>query len=240
MNNSKKSAKCVYCLKSHSKTTFNSREHIVPQSLGRFSPLNPTIGGDVVCDGCNRMFSLLETNFIEDTIEGIFSQRLNLQRRGSITIRNNLYKVTRTMGFGDNFFNEMFPFLEIQDGKIVAVLKNQIKLKRPGGGYRIFFPESLNAVSKGSKKHKKLCGDIKNLSQKGIGIFGENDDDIKEMISILSAYGVSYVQKDLFDFKINPGDRLYFEEEAAVSLDRKIARVLIKIAFNYFAYCAND
>ena len=122
-------AQCVYCLKNNSQTTFNSREHVIPKSLGRFDTVSPTIKGDIVCDNCNSLFSSLETEFIEDTYEGIHSQRLGIGNGGSLMFRNNNFKIDNTRGFGDGFFNEMFTFLELKDAKYVPVLKTQIKLK---------------------------------------------------------------------------------------------------------------
>ena len=143
-------AKCIYCLKDKTKATFTTREHVIPSSLGSFAPLNPTIlaEDELVCDVCNgKIFSPLETIFCEDTLEGVHGQRLNLQNRRSVTMRDNNFKIKVLAGFGDNFFDQMFFFLKPQDNKIVLDLRNQIKLRRLQGGYRVFLPEALEAIS---------------------------------------------------------------------------------------------
>ncbi len=231
-------SQCIYCLKNDGCTTFHSREHVIPQCLGRFEPLNPTIKGDIVCDECNKLFSPLEVNFTEDTYEGVYSQRLKLRERGSVTIRGKQFKIDRLSGFGDGFLKEMFPFLEPRDGKIVPVPKNQIKLNRFREGYRIFLPETLDAVVRGSKEFKKLSADMQKLSQKDMAIFAENHDEVKKIITLLHEYGVKYKEKASHYQKIEAGQQIFVEEEYKCSINIDIARILAKIAFNYFAYCA--
>lgn len=229
--------KCIYCLKDGNSTTFLSREHVIPQCLGSFQPINPTIKGNIVCDKCNQLFSPLEVNFIEDTYEGVYGQRLNLEGRGSVTIRGKLYKINRISGFGEGFFTEMFPFLEAKDGKITSVLKNQIKLNRFRGGYRIFLPTALSSIPKGSKEFKKLSEDLRKLSQKDIAVFAKNDEQMDTIIALLKDYGVQYKEKARHGKQFKPGDKIIIEEEYECSIDIDIARILAKIAFNYFAYC---
>ncbi len=230
--------RCVYCLKTEVDTTFRNREHVIPQSLGRFQPLNPTIKGNIVCDECNKLFSGLEVNFIEDTYEGIYSQRLNLRSNGSITIRGKLFKIDRTSGFGDGFLKEMFPFLEAKNGKISPVPRSQIKLNRFREGCRIFLPEALDAIPSGSREFKKLAADMQKLSQKDIAIFAEDHKELREIIALLHEYGVNYKEKKSKYEKLEPGQKILIEESYQCSINIDIARVLAKIAFNYFAYCA--
>ncbi len=192
-----------------------------------------------MCDICNsEVFTRLETIFTEDTCEGVFGQRLNLDGRGSVTIRNNQFKITRLNGFGDEFFNEMFLFLEPKENRIVPALKNQIKLRRLKGGFRVFRPEALRSVPKGGREFKKLSADMQKLDQKDIAIFGETQEEVKSMISLLHEYGVNYKEKASKGHQFEPGDKITIEEEYSCSVDRDLARVFAKIAFNYFAYCA--
>ncbi|MCK5591368.1 MAG: hypothetical protein KAI72_05380 [Candidatus Pacebacteria bacterium] len=229
--------KCIYCLKDDLSTTFNSREHVIPKSLGRFAPLNPTISGRV-CDNCNSLFSPLEVNFTEDTYEGVFGQRLNIDNRGSIIIRDVNYKIERVSGFGEGFFMKMFPFLECKDGKIVPILKSQIKFKRRSGGYRIFFPETLENLPKGTKRFKRIINDLRNLDQKGISIFAENRQELESIIKLLHSLGIKYKEKKSYFNETKKGDKILVDEKYTCSINKDVARVIAKIAFNYFAYCA--
>lgn len=231
-------AKCIYCLKDEDLTSFNSKEHVIPKSLGRFTPLNPTIGGGIVCDNCNSLFSPLEANFLEDTLEGIFSQRIDIAERGSLIARDDNFKIERLSGFGESFLKEMFVFLEYKDGEYVPVLKNQIKLKRKSGGYRIFFPEALSSIKKGSKRFKKIAEDLRKLDQKDMAIFAENKKEVKECIELLHEFGVNYKEKNCHFTQMKPGDEVLIDEQYTCTLNKDIGRVIAKIAFNYFAYCA--
>ena len=126
--------RCIYCLKNKTETTFSTREHVIPQSFGTFTPLNPTIKGDVVCDNCNtKILSPLEIEFVEDAMEGFFAQRLNLNGRNSITLKNDNFKVDTDSGFGHDFFNQMVFPLKPESEKLVPYPKTQIKFKGLGG-----------------------------------------------------------------------------------------------------------
>lgn len=231
--------KCIYCLRNHTLTNFNFREHIIPSSMGSFVPLNPTIKGDVVCDFCNtKTFNPLETNFIEDTYEGITAQRLNFNDRNSITIRNKNFKIEKAWGFGDSFLNKMFFFLKWENGRLVADLKRQIQLKNYKGGYRVFLPETLRKIKKDSRKFKRMSRDLQKLSNKDIMIFAESNNAIKDIIALLHSFDVKYEEKQTKSRFLQPGEEFKLREDYNCKITKNIGRVIAKIAFNYFAYCA--
>lgn len=61
---------CIYCLEVKPPSSFNDREHVVPQSFGKFEPNNLVLRNSV-CDVCNDYFSAtLELALARDTIEG--------------------------------------------------------------------------------------------------------------------------------------------------------------------------
>jgi len=124
--------------KDNLQTTFNNREHIIPQFLGKFSPLNPLFKGDIVCDQCNNEFSPLETNFKEDSEEGIYGQMLNIQGNNSVRLRGKNIELKFTSGMESNFFNNIFPFLRWNRDKFVIEIKPQVQLKNYEGIYQIF------------------------------------------------------------------------------------------------------
>lgn len=138
--------KCIYC---GSEGSFN-KEHVIPQFLGTFSPVNPTIQADdgLVCERCNsHIFSALETEFTEDSWEGITGQMLDITGSNSVRIRGSNVRMECLSGMNDSFFNEIFPFLTKQDKKFVVDIKPQVKVRNYAGqnGYQIF---SLNALEK--------------------------------------------------------------------------------------------
>lgn len=231
--------RCIYCLKDKIETTFLTREHVIPQSFGTFTPLNPTIKGDIVCDSCNtEILSPLEVNFIEDSMEGFFAQRLNLNNRNSITMRNDNFKIDTESGFGHNFFNQMVFPLKPEKGKLVPYPKTQIKFRGLGGqSCRVFFPEALEQIKKDSRQFKKLSSDMKKLSQKDLCIFAETHEDMDKIISLLKDYGVTYNEKERHHKPFEEGVKYELLEDYSCKVNHAIGRVLAKIAMNYFAYC---
>lgn len=214
---------------------------MIPASLGSFNPLTPTLTANdgLVCDECNeRVFGPLETIFIEDTLEGIQGQRFNLQNHNSVTIRGNHFKIEQMGGFGPDFFRQMFFFLKPQDGKIVPVLRDQIKLRRFQGGYRVFLPESLEAIRKDTSSFRRISADLKKLDQKDMCIFGETREGVNRIITLLNSFGVTYKEKESFNHLFKPGDKILLDENYSCTINQNLGRVLVKIAFNYFAYCA--
>ncbi len=238
--------KCIYCLKDENKTSFNNREHIMPQFLGKFTPLNPIIKGDLTCDRCNSIFSKLETNFKEDSEEGIYSQMLNLDNHGSIRLRGKNVKMKCISGIGEDFFNKTFPFLEVQNDKIVAVFKPHIKLKNYDGVYQIFIPETLKKIKQNKKKFLQIKERMKNLNKKDICIFADanyegDNKNYNEIVSLLKNFGIiNYKEKQgrYANLQNVKGKKLKVNMECTINKD--IARVLAKVAFNYFAYCAKQ
>lgn len=233
--------RCIYCLKGTDAASFTTREHVIPVSLGSFAPLNPTITASdgLVCDSCNqKVFSPLETIFREDSYEGIFGQRLCLQGNRSVTIRGKNFKVERLAGFGDKFFDEMFFFLELKDGKIVPVFRNQIKLRRFNGGFRVFMPEALESIKKDTSTFSRISADLQKLDQKDMCIFGMDHAAKDRMIEILRSLGVPYKEKETRYRPFEKGERFMLDEDMEITIDHNIGRILSKIAFNYFAYCA--
>lgn len=232
-------AKCIYCLKDGTETAFLTKEHVIPQSLGTFTPLNPNIKGDVVCDSCNtEILSPLEANFIEDSMEGFFAQRLNLNNRNSVTMKNDNFKVDTNSGFGHDFFNQMVFPLRPENEKLVPYPKTQVKFRGLGGqSCRVFFPEALKQIKKDSKYFQKLSSDMKKLSQKDMCIFAETHDDMDEVIALLKDYGVTYNEKERHHMPFEEGEKYELTEDYSCTVNHDIGRVLAKIAMNYFAYC---
>ncbi|MFA6446694.1 MAG: hypothetical protein WCW31_00360 [Patescibacteria group bacterium] len=227
-------------MKDQNGATFTKREHVIMDSLGSFTPYSLTLLPEygVVCDSCNELFSPLETNFTEDTWEGVYGQRLGIKKRRSVVLREKNFKIKRVCGLGGDFFDQIFFFLELRDGKVVPVLKDQIKLWRSGTGYRIFLLEGLEAVKEGTSEYKKLVRHFKNLDQKDIHIFGETSEKVEQMKVLLMKFGVNYKEKTSKGWAIPPGTMFELKEDVTCTLDIALSRILAKTAFNYFAYCA--
>lgn len=237
---------CIYCEKTENEATFKGREHVIPRLLGGFEN-NPTIMG-YVCDDCNsKVFNLLETRFKEDTEEGISCQMLNFENSFQIRIRGRNVKSSFYPGLGNDFFNEMFPFFKFQDGDWKIFLLPQIKIKSPNeNGYIVLLIDELKKIKQNSKKFLKVKGLLKGAQPKNISIFtgSESKTDfqpIDDVIKLLSDFGIKYKENErIIAASQSPtsNDEKQFKLSMDCTIENETARVISKIAFNYFAYCA--
>lgn len=241
---------CIYC---SSEGTYN-KEHVIPQFLGSFSPLNPTIKAqdELVCNECNSsVFSALETEFTEDSYEGIRGQMLNLSNSKSVRIRGKNVKMECVSGLGSDFFNDIFPFLEEQDEKFVINIMPQIKTRNYFGdsGYQIFQIERLKIVLADSDKSRtktaefeKIKSRLKSAQKKNdiaifMGAMTEKSQELDDAIEILKKYDVKYNEKKR-NFTPHSKNQGKFEVSMSGTVTLNICRFVAKVAFNYFCYCA--
>jgi len=128
---------CIYCLKTEAETIFKGEEHIIPQSLGG-KPF-PTITKEFICFNCNSVIlSGLETEFKQDSFEGVFGQMLGVGEANSVWIRGRSININTVAGFGDRFFDEMFPFLKMENNTPVIDLVGQLKVRNNMMGSKFF------------------------------------------------------------------------------------------------------
>lgn len=236
--------KCIYC---GSQNIFN-KEHVIPQFLGTFEPINPTLKtkDKLVCQNCNsKIFSSLETEFKEDSWEGITGQMLNLTRSNSVRIRGANAKMECLSGLGDKFFDEIFPFLKEENKKFVVDLKPQIKVRNYAGesGYQIFLFDALKDIKKNPKKFERVKERIKTTGKNNFAIFTggdskEDDTQMNEAISLLKEYGITYNEKERKFVPVNPAENKQFEVNMTCTITPNICRFIAKVAFNYFSFCA--
>lgn len=232
---------CIYCLRDALQTSFTGKEHILPSLLGSFTPLNPTFLAEdqMVCDACNtRVFSRLETIFAEDTGEGVYAQRLCLGARKSVILRGQRFSIARIQGFGDAFFDSMFLFLEHTENGARVVLRDQIKVRRFEDGYRVFLPEALEALTPGSSEFKRIAEALQRATPADISVFAKSTETHTRIIDLLRTFGVDYRHKEPRWHPITPGRPDFIEEIHEGEIDKDVGRVIAKIAFNYFSYCA--
>lgn len=236
---------CVYCGKNTLDSDF-SREHVVPQFLGSFSPVNPVIQkrDRLVCETCNSVtFSALENIYKEDSEDGLLAQRLNLNNSGSIRIRGERLKIETVSGFGDEFFNQIFPFLKPQDNRIVVDLKPQIKIRNYRDGYQVFLIDELEKIKeRDGRKFEQVKKRMLKVKPADFSIFtfGEKNDeqDLTDAIALLKSFGIDYKERKRHFAPTSNLEGQQWEENLQCILDTDITRIIAKIAFNYLAYCA--
>jgi hypothetical protein len=236
-----KMTKCVYCLKTEVDTTFYNEEHIISQSLGG-KPF-PVITGDLVCDQCNRDFGKLETDFKQDTLEGVNAQMYGFC--DSVWVGGKYFTMSDIGIFEDGLLNGIFPFLKIEDGKEVIEFKSQLKVQNKNKGFQVFPIDYLIKVKNGPKRDfEKLKERLSKTSPKDLRIFagdeGPDSDAIDRCISLLKDFGITYTEKERAyepnEDKINKETRIDYRAQ----VNKPLMRVIAKIAFNYFIYCTGQ
>ncbi|MFA6043106.1 MAG: hypothetical protein WC786_05455 [Patescibacteria group bacterium] len=242
---------CIYC---GSTGPFN-KEHVIPQFLGTFTPVNPTLQGadGLVCQRCNSVvFSALETEFKEDTWEGITGQMLNFLGANSIRIRGINVTMEFFSGMGDNFFDEIFPFLKQQDGKFVVDPKAQVKIKNYGGehGYQVFALEALQRLKDEAPQSRTKLEAFNRVKKRlrmsgrdNIAVFvggnAQTDDGaLDRAIVLLGDFGVTYRERERKFAPVGVNPDAQFEVQMQVTITPNICRLIAKVAFNYFVCCA--
>ena len=227
----------------------------MPRLLGTFR-LNLTILATqgLVCSNCNSVvFNALETEFTEDSFEGITAQMLDLSGTNSVRIRGKNVKMACLSNLGDAFFDEIFPFLRWENDRFVVELKPQVKVRNYGGedGYQIFKIDALKKVLLDSTKSKTKKDEYENLksrlktAQKGnnIAVFvgaDSKDDDVQmsEAITLLQTYGIQYKERERKFLPVKQKEGQQFIVNMNYTVTQNICRFITKVAFNYFVYCA--
>lgn len=234
---------CIYCKKSNLEVSFLGREHVIPQLMGVFDN-NPTLKKSV-CDICNsKVFSPLEIKFKEDTEEGIRLQMLNLSDSSQVRIKAENVTRTITKGLKEKMFDEMFPFLNLQDGVFKVVLIPQIKIKHYGpNGYVVLLHEKVKDMDRNSQKFLSLKKLLGRADAKSVSIFvGHNgdggDEELDKAKLFVKDLGIKYTENKRVSVDNEEIKGTYYETEMECRVDNEVGRVVAKIAFNYFAYCA--
>lgn len=238
---------CVYCNKNNSSTSFNSKEHVIPRLFGVFDKnINNLTIKNLVCDNCNSKFSKIETYVKEDTEEGIFFQMLNLSNSYYVRIRGEKVKTNFCPGLGDDFFNETFPFFKIENSKQVIDFKSQIKLIRPSGYHYIFIVDNLKKILDDKKEVSKIRRIFDSVENKNIRIFAgadhaNDESQLEEAIEILNSLRTEkYREGKRKHVPMDNAEGELFKINMDCTIDRDRARILAKIVFNYFIFCAKS
>ncbi len=171
---------------------------------------------------------------------------VNFSDSYEIRIRNGNMKLSVDLGLGEPFFNETFPFLTFRDGSWKILFISQIKIKGYGkNGYIVLLVDKVKALPRDGKRFRKLKNILRNKESKNVSIFTHGGEDpgrreLNEAMDLVRELGVDYKPgtEKTVPFVGDGSD----EKRADVSVNSTIgfdsARIIAKITFNYFAYCA--
>jgi hypothetical protein len=232
--------KCVYCLKTETETSFRSEEHIISQCLGG-EPF-PVITGDFVCDHCNNVtFGRLETIFKQDTFEGVYAQMLGFS--DTVWVNGRYFELSDVGIFNGDMLNSIFPYLKFVNGKEEIVFRSQLKVKNRGTGFQVFPIEYLSKVlnSGPRKEFEKIKNRLSKVGLKDLRVFAGSDvkqlsEEMDACINIIKQFGVQYKENErIYEIVDSEPDKKVTIDFRA-QFNTVLARVVAKIAFNYFIY----
>ncbi|OGL95786.1 hypothetical protein A2348_00125 [Candidatus Uhrbacteria bacterium RIFOXYB12_FULL_58_10] len=176
-------------------------------------------------------------------MEGLFYQMHNFENKYQIRVGGKNLKVNFSIGLGD-FFNQIFPFLTYQSGDWKMTLIPQIKVLRPeNNSFTVLLVTEIQKLNRDGRDFKELSAWVKKVDPKNVRIFAfaDSPDDvgeINEAIALIRELGVDYKEKKSH----HAGHEDIVQKQIDVQLEDTVgedaARILTKIAFNYFAKCA--
>jgi len=216
--------RCIYCLQSD--RPFNGKEHVIPQSLGTFTPISLILVE--VCDRCNNDFSKLETFFKEDSVEGFIAAQYQFRNDSSIRFRRDRLKFTSRIRGDQRIFDQMFPTLAPETGK--AIPTPQVVIHGKNGYSQVIFMKGLKDAKGFANRIKWTGGERASIS-----IFAMGEEGASELISELRKRGINY--KELQHERLHLTSDGQFDCEFEGRMDSAIMQVIAKIALNYFAFC---
>lgn len=209
-------SKCIYCLINQNQNNFSNREHVIPQSFGKFNTDNFVLNNKSketrqVCNDCNNLFgSSIDRWLAKDSYEGYVLRNKYLKNIDSPNIRRVRIKICEGEFAGVNMqFN----------GKDSVELLPQIGLLNKYNKWEYFLPNEADKIQKENFQ----------LSGKSLLAFQMSDNEAAE---VFSKIGIKFVPGELLP-RPTQTDLLC---KIDANIDLTIRRAVAKIAFNYFTY----
>ncbi|MFA5793173.1 MAG: hypothetical protein WC897_04890 [Candidatus Gracilibacteria bacterium] len=227
--------RCIYCLQEKPIEGFSKREHVISQFLGTFEP-DLYFQGDTVCDQCNNELSGIETVFAEDSWEGVQTAMLKIRCKKTVRLRGERIKFNLSSDGNLGVFNNLFPQINPRTRQIE--FRPHVVIRTNQGGYHVLFIDTFSQLTPGGSKYQATQRWLLGLDRTKIHIFADNDYPLEVIIRMLADLGVTYREEARESYEEdNRGENITMSFEG--EMDDIIRRVPCKIAFNYFALCAN-
>jgi len=222
---------CIYCGKNENETSFKGREHVIPQSFGKFGSKTPTL--HCVCDECNDYFKKeLDQKLARDTLEGVTRYKKGIvsrEKRFPKSLRFELDKTEESGEYGG------------------AIL----------GGYDPITGKSLPLISqfwirniKNNKWEKYSIDEIKNISitdekygpttpgDRQMRVMAPSKKEYDAVIQELKNHNIPYREKEIlgqppFLKNVDAEGKIELHGIIQGTIDKVRKRALVKILFNF-------
>lgn len=217
--------KCIYCKIDKEAGAYMNREHVVPESFGRFR--DNLVLHSKVCDECNQFFGdSLEIRLARDTYEGL--QRFTAGVKKPKDYRSSGRRSTLIIRMQEGPFKNAYAYLEYSADNDQLRLKpvEQIGFLRKDNLEYDFFPYN----------------DFPSRQDLGLASYDLQNDrafivpsgDLERAKELLGSIGLSFKEQgEVIDQRDGVENLLV---EVTSTLDQTIKRCIAKIAFNYLAY----
>jgi hypothetical protein len=203
---------------------FKTREHVIPQSFGKFH-MNNLVLHKSVCDECNQYFgNNLELFLARDSFEGFSRIQFGIKPKSPLKKRNRFHSKIENGNFKGALIQEMelgeknlinidwlpqVGFYHVQKNEYVYFEMNEI-------------PDRDALIEKGFK--------VENAEIRIIG----DENEFNMMIQELKEKGINYLKsEDTILEEIDKNRTVSIVSENII--DKTIMRSICKIAFNYLA-----
>jgi len=216
---------CIYCHEEKEAAFFN-REHVVPQSMGRYED---NLVLDCVCKDCNDFFSAsLDGILGRDSIEALLRFKYGLKSLGKLGDLKGKRLVLKVPPDGGPWAGAQIELIG-RDGEIIARPMTQIGfLNKTTGSFEFILYEQLQKL--GFVEREELdCNNFKML--------GSSDEELEKLRTLLHDAGWKPVMHGELPPPVDDAENAEsIEVEINYLIDRRMKRAIAKIAFNYFAY----
>ena len=216
--------KCIYCKEQKDVSLFN-REHVVPQSMGRYEQ---NLVLDCVCKDCNDFFSAsLDGILGRDSIEALLRFKHGLKSVGKLGELKGKRLVLKVPP-GSPWAGAQVELVG-RDGEMIARPLTQIGfLNKTTGSFEFLLYEELQKL--GFVEREELdCNNFKML--------GSSDEELEKLRVLLEEAGWNPVLHGGVPPPVDDAENTKsIEIEINYLIDRRMKRAIAKIAFNYLAY----
>jgi len=223
---------CIYCLEEKSVSSFSGREHVIPQSFGRFTPDN-IILKNMVCDECNSFFGKDHDQILaRDSIEGIFRYIYRIADLPNSS--SEKFKRQRTIikfagnGILQGALLDLSNIPEDGNAPLKVEITPQVVVYKKNSNKKVHIP--IDKI----RRKEDLVNEEFDLNKVELLLNSESKE--KESISKLKQLGIPFVKYLTIrgeELNLKYGDLIRANIRAQI--DERLHRAIAKISFNYLA-----
>ncbi|MBK8223030.1 MAG: hypothetical protein IPK73_18600 [Candidatus Obscuribacter sp.] len=216
---------CIYCKESKDVGLFN-REHVIPQSMGRY---DQNLVLDCVCKQCNDFFSAsLDGILGRDSLEALLRFKYGLKSVSKLGELKGKRLVLKVPPDGGPWAGAQIELIG-RDGEIIARPMTQIGfLNKTTGVFEFILFEELQKLGFVERE---------DLNSNNFRMLGSSDEELEKLRSLLEKAGWNPTIHGELPPPVDDAENVKsIEVEINYLIDRRMKRAIAKIAFNYFAY----